>query len=147
MKFRMRSDIRTMEFMVINDIEKLYDFLVKNPKLPKEIMDIIMKTLINFWKSKECEMKERKVDSEGDLVSPNFLLYQKNLINIKPNKAKKYLNIVKNILLEELNSAMDEQDDDTTYQISSTLRVIREVSEGRDLKLCYLLRDYSKGLR
>jgi len=136
-----------MEFMVINDIEKLYDFLVKNPKLPKEIMDIIMKTLINFWKSKECEMKERKVDSEGDLVSPNFLLYQKNLINIKPNKAKKYLNIVKNILLEELNSAMDEQDDDTTYQISSTLRVIREVSEGRDLKLCYLLRDYSKGLR
>jgi hypothetical protein len=136
---------RTMEFMVINDIEKLYDFLVKNPKLPKVLLDIMMKTVIDFWKSKECE--ECEEDCEEHVVCSNLKLYHKNLINIKPNKAKKYLNIVKNAILEELNDAMDKQDDDTAYQAGNTLRIIREVSEGRDLKLCYLLRDYSKGLR
>ena len=147
----MRSDIRTMEVIVFNDIGQIYDYLCENPKQPKKIMDIMMKTVIEYWKKKECETKEskkeREEDYEGDLIYPNLLLFQKNLINIKPNKAKKYLNIIKNLLLEELNSAMDKQDDETAYNAGNSLSVIRKTLEERDLKLCYLLRDYSKKLR
>jgi hypothetical protein len=129
---------RTMQFMCFDNIEKLYDFVVDNPKLPKELMDKIMKTVIDLWKSTECEE-----ECEEDDICSNLKLFQKNLINIKPNKAKKHLNIVKNAVLEELNNAMDEQDDETVYNAGNTLRNIRMQLE-LDLKMCYLLRDYSK---
>ena len=139
-----------MPVIVFNDIENLFDFLFENPKQPKEFMEQMMQVIIEHWKSVECERKEREKEREkeyeGEVVDPYLELFQKNLINIKPNKAKKYLNIIKNAILEELNDAMDEQDDYTSYKAGDILRIIRTKLE-LDLKMCYLLRDYVKGLR